>query len=420
MTTVIAGLSAVATGIRHDIAVPGLTPGLLMAIVLTPLWLPHVVRSAAVRWVVLIGGGAIAWGLVVALFNDNNAYDPRTLVFQVVLAVSVIGCGCLLIWVQSVIGTSWTVLLFGIGALVRVAMNGANPVNPWKYSWAVPVTIALLGAALIAGSRLLEFIVLIIVAGISATSDSRSMSAFLIITAALVTWQLARRGGRSLNRGALAAALVLGGLGGYNLFQTLILNGVLGEDAAQRTQAQLDATGSLLTGGRPELGASQALLEARPQGFGPGAIPTANDVVLAKSGMSDLNYDANNGYVEVFMFGGRFELHSVIGDFWIWLGPLGALLIVLLVAIAVRALIEAIAGNRASAAMCLLTILGLWDAAFSPVLTSYHTMTLMWAIAVTSLAQSASRARAVESGPSPSAHDAEGVEVEAGRGDGRD
>jgi len=353
------------------------------------------------RKVLILGVCAVTWGLMVAMFNDANRYDPRTLVVQVMAAVALVACGGLLFWALTIIGIRWTVLGFGLGALTHVVINGANPVNPWKYSWALPVTITLLGVAMVVGSRLLEIGVLLAMAGVSSGSDSRSMTAFLLLAAALVTVQAARRNGAALNRGALLAALAVGVIGGYNLFQALLLDGVLGDSAAQRTQTQLDASGSLLTGGRPELGASTALIESHPHGLGPGAVPTANDVWLAKTGMSTLNYDPNNGYVERFLFGGRFELHSVIANFWIWFGPLGALLIVALMAIAVRALIDGIATSTASSVACLLTILGLWDAAFSPVQTSFHTMTLVWALAAYSLARRSSRRRELALEPAP-------------------
>ena len=42
--------------------------------------------------------------------------------------------------------------------------------------------------------------------------------------------------------------------------------------------------------------------------------------------MSALNYDPNNGYVEQYLFGQGYEVHSVLGDLWIHFGVAGALL----------------------------------------------------------------------------------------------
>lgn len=409
LTFVVAACAAVAAGMRREIVVPGLTPGLIFAIVSAPLWGPGLLRIGRARLILLLTGGAVMWGVMVLVSSHENAVSRYNLTFQILTALALSVTACLLVWAIDVLGAPSTVLLFGLGSAAHVVLNGANPVNPWKYSWSLPVALILLGLAMLAGSRWWEIIALVVVAGVSATSDSRSMTAFLMLTAGVAFFQLARQGGRALNRAALVVALAAAGLGGYNLFQALVLEGVLGADAAQRTQAQLDATGSLLTGGRPELGASRALIEARPEGFGPGAVPTANDVWLAKTGMSTLNYDPNNGYVEVFMFGGRFELHSMIGDFWVWFGPLGALLIVVMVATAVHATVGAIAANRASAALTLLTVLGLWNAAFSPVQTSFHLMSLVWALTVS-----------LASPRRDSARGAEAVEADAGRGNGRD
>src|SRR3712207_9122030 len=45
-----------------------------------------------------------------------------------------------------------------------------------------------------------------------------------------------------------------------------------------------------------------------------------------KAGMAQIGYQPNNGYVETYMFGGQFKLHSVIGDAWAYFGVAGILL----------------------------------------------------------------------------------------------
>ena len=92
------------------------------------------------------------------------------------------------------------------------------------------------------------------------------------------------------------------GLAVYYLGTTLLVDGYLGEAAQAKSVAQIDAAGSLIAGGRPELAATLALLGADFRGFGLGAIANYHDVLVAKTGMASINYDPNNGYVERYLF----------------------------------------------------------------------------------------------------------------------
>ncbi|WP_214443584.1 hypothetical protein, partial [Mycobacterium tuberculosis] len=227
------------------------------------------------------------------------------------------GIGVLL-WARSELGLGATAISFGVGALANVALTGGNPANLWKYSLAVPVIIVVLGFTSTTRRRSLDLVALAVLAAVCLFSDSRSMTSFLLLAAVIVLWQVILPAGA--RRPRPAQTLVLLGalsLAAFSMLQALILEGVLGDAAQQRTQAQIDTSGSLIAGGRPELGAATALISARPQGFGSGTLPTSQDVWIAKTGMSELNYDPDNGYVEGYMFGGQYEVHSVLGDLWL-------------------------------------------------------------------------------------------------------
>lgn len=381
MPVVMPALAAAVAAVRVSFG-PGLSAPLILGVALAPVWWPVLRRYHFARLAVWLGLAAAAWGIGTTLLDIRRPTSVSLMLIETFTQLAMVGGIGLLLWARTCIGSAWTVVAFGVGGLVNVFLTGGNEANLWKYSLSIPVAMILLGLASARGSRGLELTTLILLSSVSAVSDSRSFTSFLLLAVALVLWQMAVRktSGRARPwRTILGLAVV--GLAAFSLFQSLILDGVLGDAAQQRTEAQLDASGSLIAGGRPELGAAIALLSQQPWGYGSGTLPTSADVWLAKTGMSDLNYDPNNGYVEVFMFGGHFEVHSVIGDLWIRFGPPGAALAMLIIAVGMYAVARRLSVRAASGALILLALLGAWDTFFSPFLSSYRTLALLFALA---------------------------------------
>jgi hypothetical protein len=240
--------------------------------------------------------------------------------------------------------------------------------NPWRFGFSVPVTVIALSIAWRLGRRWVDVVVSLSLGVVSALNDGRSTFAILALTAVIVLWQ-GRRRETSRKRNAMHVALLLAGLAyvAYAGGQALILDGALGEATQARTEAQIETSGSLLLGGRPEAAASAALIAERPLGYGAGTAPSLADVARAKAAMASINYDPDNGYVEKFMFGGRFELHSVLADLWIWFGLAGAALAILVLVVCGRAVIIQIAQRAAPALLVFLVAKLLWNVWFSPV-----------------------------------------------------
>ncbi len=63
-----------------------------------------------------------------------------------------------------------------------------------------------------------------------------------------------------------------------------------------------------------------------PAGFGPGAVPSPHDVVVAREGLATVGLGPDNGYVDNYMFGGQFRLHSTVADAWSNFGWVGVAL----------------------------------------------------------------------------------------------
>lgn len=385
--SIIAAGAAAASAIRYQFG-PGVSLSLLTAVALLPVWWPAMKQFRFVRPLLGLAVVAGVWGAVLTSTETMRPTSSSLLLEQTFTLLSLAGGIGTLLWARTQLGIGGTAVAFGLGALANVALTGGNSANLWKYSLAVPVIIIVLGLTSTSARRWLDLLALAVLAGICLVSDSRSMTSFLLLSGVIVLWQSFMPPGRRRPR-PLQTLLMLGvlSLGAFSLLQALILDGALGDAAQQRTQAQIDTSGSLIAGGRPELGAATALISHRPQGFGSGVLPTSQDVWIAKTGMSGLNYDPNNGYVEGYMFGGQFEVHSVLGDMWLRFGPVGAVFAIMLVACAVYAVARSVSLRAASGLAVLLTLLGAWDTFFSPLLTSSRTLALLFAITAIPVAE---------------------------------
>jgi len=341
--------------------------------VLLPVTLRHLSRYIG-AWAIVsltLAAALSGWALTVlsgAVRDVSNA-------LLIAQSARVLGIGVLLaalLWARSLAGTRQVILAFGVGTLVNVALSGVNGANPWKFSFSIPITLVLLSLPLVYGRKLPQFLVVVALAGVSAVSDSRSAAGFLLIAAAITLTQSRGAAGTSiaLRRWLTLVRVVVLALAAFVLLQAAILEGMLGEGIQERTQAQIDRSGSVFAGGRPELGASVALLRAEPAGYGSGAVLSGTDVRVAKQGMWSLGYDPNNGYVENYMFGDGIELHSLFADIWVMFGVGGIALALAIIVFTMRGVLHDIATGVASTVAMYLALRLLWDMAFSPWLSS--------------------------------------------------
>jgi hypothetical protein len=236
--------------------------------------------------------------------------------------------------------------------------------------------------------------VLAVLAGVGAVSvlrDYRSFFGFTALTAVVVAWQVlrsARRVRRRPRRAPVAgwlltgAVLALAGAALYRAAEQLLLAGALGRELQLRSQAQVEAAGSLLAGGRPEWAGTWRLMHDTPAGFGPGAVPRPHDVVVAEQGLATVGIGPDNGYVANYMFGGQFRLHSTVADAWSNFGWVGVAFTLLLGGLLVHALLTRVAAGTASALVVLLGLRGLWDLAVGPMYSNLPEVALAVALAL--------------------------------------
>lgn len=373
----LAALALVALGTRIPLP-QGLQVGFVGAVVLAPLWWPLVASRRAGLAVALTGALAVVAGVWLGVANAADHEVARTAaVQQTVLLVGALASVGLLVWCRSVL-TTWRALLWYGAGLALGVLRGSTlfDANPWKFGFALPVTVVVLALALRLGRRW-EIAALAALALVSAVNDSRSAFGLLLLAAALCVAQLDPRGTRR-RRSPVVVLLTAAGLTAavYQLGQALILDGYLGVATQQRSLEQLRTSGNLLVGGRPELGATWALFRHHPWGFGAGSQPTATDVAVAKQGMALTGYDPENGYVERFMFGSGFELHSVVGGLWAQSGLAGLLFAAVVLATVTWGVASRVAERRASGLLLFAAANTVWNLFFSPVLTSVPTLVL--------------------------------------------
>ncbi len=365
--------TAVAFLVGLRLALPmSVTNAIVLGLVFAPVWLSVLPRFDGAVTIMATFLAALAGGVLLTMLSALAGESDFGLARANAINYFSIFFGAgLLLWARSIIGLAPTAMLFSVGLVLTVSRTNPEVLaNPWKFGYGVPVTLFLLAFALWLGASWMQYAALGLAGALAMVFDSRSFFAMVLLTAVLLIWQKLAHAlaGRSLAfavGGVVVAALVV-----YQAASSLAASGVLGAAAAERTIAQEQASGSLLLGGRPELSATWALFREYPLGFGIGSPPTLSQILVAKQGMVSIGYDPFNGYVERYMFGGRFELHSLMGDFWAHLGLIGLALILVVLVFAVRGLMAEIRSERASALVVLLFIMLVWNIAFSPLYTS--------------------------------------------------
>ncbi len=379
LTVLVAVVAAMSMAVRYRFVLE-VTPALLVSVALAPAWLGSLARYRGMRTIVAIGVFAVVSGVLVTMLDTSHSTSSRELASGTMQLATIVAAIGVLLWCREVVGLRVTTIAYGFGLLLNVvSTTGINETNALKFSFSLPITILALGFTHRATKRGTEVLVLgVLAAWFAVFADSRSLSAMLLVTMVLTFWQ-ARQGHSPTGRPRPWLALLLIGLltaAMYQFMQSVILDGALGEAAKDRSQAQIDASGSLLTGGRPELGAAFALILRQPWGYGSGVLPSGTDLAVAKNGMHALNYDPNNGYVTNYMFGSGFEVHSVLGDLWIRFGIVGAIFAIAMAAYCVYATAVMISTRSASALTIFLAAHTAWDLFFSPIRAASYTLVL--------------------------------------------
>lgn len=359
------------------------TVGDLFALATVPLWFATLQRYVGARLLLGLGVLTVVSGAALTVIAAASHEVRRgTFVDASSLMVGVVASIGFLLWAREKLPPAALVTLFGIGLLLGISgATGLYSSNPWRFGFSVPVTILVLGLASAVKRRGVDLIVVLALAVVSALTDARSSFAILLLTAILLAWQMRPL---SSNRPASAVRAVLGmatvAAVVYNVVLALILSGFLGVQTQQRSLRQIDAAGSLLLGGRPEITATLALIRDRIIGFGSGTLPNFHDVAVVKEAMSNINYDPNNGYVENQMLGSGFALHSIFGDLWAQSGFVGLIFVAVVFVMVLQHVGHSVSAKLATGIMIYLSMKTLWNIFFAPWYSSIPVLTLLLAL----------------------------------------
>lgn len=381
LTWAVAAVAVFLAGLRVYPAL-GITPGAILGAVLAPVWLPSLSSFRGARLLAAVGGLALTAGLVLALVApDRFTVRPLTFGFDATLIFGLLLEFGLLIWARTILPTHILGALYGLGLILSAMLKSSFPTeNPWKFMLDIPVAILAL-SVVYHQNRWWGVTLLAVLAAYSATHDSRASMTVFLLSAVLVALQALPAGWfRRKSWPAMAGQLIVFGTVAYFGLGELMLSGALGSDIQERSRSQIDLSGSIIAGGRPEMFATIALMRYWPFGFGFGVTLDATAIQVAKQGMAQLNYKPDNGYVERFMFGDGITLHSVVGDLWARCGPMGLAFSVLVLWHAVRGMADRLNMQRLTALEATLVTATLWDLAFAPLYAACPTLILSLAL----------------------------------------
>lgn len=355
--------------------------GIVGGLALTPLLLIGL-RSYRGAWqIVVVWVAALLTAPLVAYLALQ---DPgRELDFGFALRITALFAGgavllMLLLWGRKVIGDRAVILAFAGGTLVQaIATPTSWAGDPWKFAFAWPVSLIAL-SLVTPRLRLPALLGLVVV---SVVYDFRSFAGLCLLAAALVLWRT-----RAKPDAHILRPLILAVVAAFALLQIgtwAALDGKLGEEIQYRTFNQTDGgKQSVLKSARPESAATLSLMKSLPIGYGPGLVPSAQDVDIAKAGLYSVNAATAGGYVDDYMFANRIELHSVAADWWVLFGPFGLLLGAITGVRIAATLARRVAGGALAAGPTLIAIVGLWDLLFSPIASNSTHVILALALAI--------------------------------------
>jgi hypothetical protein len=356
----------------------GVTVGHVLILVLAPLWVPSLRRYTGGIWIACAGLAATLASIWLTIYasSDHQTTTNNLVGNTIIITGAAAGIG-VLFWARGLLPMWLIGTVFGAGMLADVVTHqqvlgynqgSGGQINIWKFAIAVPLAVLLLSLAMRSRRRWVEVVTLLVLALASARFDSRSYFGEFVIAALLVVWQALPIGRRrtSALRIVIFFGVVVAAM--YNIGTSLVLSGALGAATQARSLQQVQQAGSIIAGGRPEMGATAALFLSRPFGFGAGTIANNSDVVVAKNGMAQLNYNPQNGYVENFLFGKQIELHSMLGDLWSYAGFAGIAFGVVAAVLLTVVIGRGLAGRAMSGLILFVVVQSYWNLFFNPLL----------------------------------------------------
>lgn len=347
--------------------------GFLGALLVAPLAvraLRHRVHEPLLGWVSM---ATLVLGPVWAYLShlSGRSVDVGNAIALYLLLGSVILTVLMVVWGRALdMSLGWIAIAYALGLALHAATKPDTfEINAWKFGFAVPVALAAFAVCQWLRWPWSPVVVAALLAAVNVLSDYRSFLGLLAAVALAVCFRKALNRGRGrpwlLGTGVLLTALAL-----YQLVVWASLMGWLGERNRVVTEAQIAGNGLALAGARSEWFATIALFRHFPLGFGPGAVPTRTDLAIGDSAMRMAGQTTSVDHVYRYMFGARFELHSILADFWAHFGIPGILWTLLLAGVVLAGTFRALDRSENLSLQVFAGVLALWDLAFSPIGTN--------------------------------------------------
>ena len=369
ITALIVQVAVVAVGFDYKLS-KGITVGLALAAITAPIWLPLMRRYSMATTILVIGVACLPWGYLLSERTAISHALNETLRFNFfALMLSGLATIAVLLWARQLFPLYHVVLLYGLGSLADAMLFTERS---FKFNLAIPVAFVVLGLVERFRNRVIAAGSIMAVGIIGVLDEGRSLFGFCLIAAALTLWQIRPRGSSrtKANRWAPVLLMLVLCFGIYSIASSLLSSGVFGSALQDRTNNQINTSGNLLVGGRPEWAATRELIQLRPSGYGAGIVPSWADLQAGTAGLASINVDAG-GYTTNYLFGGAIELHSVAADLWAHFGWMGALLAIIMLVALVRSMSTLVAEHRAATSVLFGCSLAIWYLCFGPIYSNW-------------------------------------------------
>lgn len=354
----------------------GVSTSLIVGVLLFPLWVSSLHGARTIRILLLLLGLCVFSGLVLVLTRSDGFNFSEHEEFG--FLATFIGVSCTIgiaTYAHRFLSVPTLALLFSIGWLLNTASRADEmSENLWKYGLSQPLTLLIL--CLLHRSRIsIQVSALLVLSVVGLIQESRSYSGFCLAVALLLIFsKIWKHSPTMRSRGRIAVTgLAIGALGlvAFTEVTKLMSSGALGQEIQNKTLAQLNTSGNLIAGSRPEWAATLGLMKWQPFGYGPGAIPSVTDFSRAQDGLYAINVSATNNYFTQYMFGGQFRLHSIIADFWANFGIVGLLTAAVMLAILIAYVLRSFNAGVLPGYLAFLAVSSVWYLLFGPIFSNY-------------------------------------------------
>jgi len=360
------------------------TSALIICVALIPVWFRAFTRFQSAKTILILATASVVAGWVMAEFAPQsrsiNSGEQRGVIILIATNMMIM---CVLFWARQILPLTRIVLIYGIGVLLIALPDIPVSANGWKYQLSTPITLIVLS---IVGQRtkLRGWLIALGVLGlIGVANDSRSYFGLCLLTGMLLAWYHKPKAETTRAKRLNALLVTIGGVAVfYFLASSLLISGYLGQEVQQRSLVQVQQGGSLILGGRPELAATISLAGKYPLGFGLGASPRMEEVFRAKEGLATVGLTGPNGYVDNYMFGGSFELHSIVSDFWAWFGIMGLIFVLYLGWLLIWGLTKPTLEKSAQPVIVFASVTAIWFLLFGPPWSNLDDVVLALAISL--------------------------------------